>query len=137
MATVPAVGNLMGRVQKSGPSALVNTSVSYPRSTSKRLLEGKLTPLKCKITNLVPVGAVSGGKLKSQVLGEVAGEPESGPMVRVGESKWKVPMRCDIEKIPRLLYCVARLGIVTNFWGSGASAGSADCTSGCPPQLEP
>src|SRR5260370_35538399 len=97
MATVPPPASLTGRVQKSGPSAVVKRSVSYPRSTSRRLLAGKVAPVKCRITNLVPVGAGAGGKLTSHVLGEVADRPESGPIAIWGASTWSVPIRCDMR----------------------------------------
>src|SRR5450631_1354355 len=98
MATVPPAERLIGRVQTSGPSAAKKMSVSYPRSTSKRLLAGSVAAVKCRITNLVPLDAGVGEKFVSHVLADVGGRPESGPKVIVGESVCIVPIRCDMKE---------------------------------------
>ncbi len=55
MGTLPSRNALIliGRVQKSEPLDELKMSVSYPKSTSNRLLAGKLAPEKCRIKNLI------------------------------------------------------------------------------------
>src|ERR1043166_4284675 len=91
---------LIGRVQKSVPSAAVNTSISpapYPKSTSSRLLAGKLAPVKCSMMSFVPsTGAGVDAKLSVQVSGGLVAGPKSGPSVCAGETSSTTPVTCDM-----------------------------------------